>query len=311
MHSEGPIGVGAVGLVPGREPGLLAEMPRGELFHLAAYSDEGTEGRAADESPAAHYHDYNMLLRDPTVELVLVGGPVEMRRDFAVRALNAGRHVALQAPFCETALDAERVMKTAFREGLVATMEMSWRDDPDLTALRAALKAENVGAVHSLHALWCPPDTEQKPTGLLETVAFSLLDQINLLAGRDARDVSAYPLRPAPGRPDVGFSLVLPLREEGCAVAQAGQHADETLPRWIVRTRGTTIVAAQGRAVVLADGQRRVYQAPRRADDFWTNLHAAVRSGAGLKCNPRDIVRAMKLHEAALESAGQGEPVPV
>ena len=311
MDRQGAVGVGAVGLVPGQTPGLLSTMPRGDLFQLVAYSDEGTEGHVAQEPPVTCYRDYNVLLRDPTVELVFVGGPVELRRDLAVRALNAGRHVVLQAPFCESALDAERLMKTAFQQGLIATMQMSWRDEPDFRALRVALAEENAGMVHSLQAFWWPPEPDQKPTALLETVAFALLDQINLLVGRDGRDVSAYPLRPAPGRPDVGFTLVLPLRREGCAIARAGHRADERLPRWVVDTRGTTIVAGGRQAVALAGDQRRVYDAPVEAEGFWVNLHAAVRHGADLKCATRDIVRAMKLHEAALESAGLGEPVPV
>ena len=161
-----PIGVGAVGLDPETDSGPLAEMPEGEYFELVALCDEGTEEQDVDYGELPCYSDYNILLRDEEVELVLVGGPLDTRRDFAVRALNAGCHVLIQEPFCETALDAERVMKTAFHNGLVATMNLEWRDDADLCALRAALAEENVGAIHTVQTFWSPPEGQAMPQAL-------------------------------------------------------------------------------------------------------------------------------------------------
>ena len=144
------IGVGLVGARLDQEPpsGILARMPQGPMFRLVAFSDEGLEPARPERRPVRYYADYNMLLRDPAVELVLVDGPLQARRDFAVRALNAGRHVVLRPPFCESAPDAERVMKTALRNGLLATMEMPWRDDPDLAAVADIESSDAVVEAH-------------------------------------------------------------------------------------------------------------------------------------------------------------------
>ena len=64
-------------------------------------------------------------------------------------------------------------------------------------------------------------------------------------------------------------------------------------------------------AVVSTGDQRRTCEAPAGVEDFWENLYGAIRNGAQVKCHPVDIVRAMKLHEAALESAELGEPVTI
>jgi predicted dehydrogenase len=292
----------------------VEELLRREGFRLEALCQEGLDGEEIDPGGLPCHPDYNVLLRDRRVELVLVGGPLELRRDFAVRALNAGRHVVVQEPFCETALGAERVMKTAFHGGLVATMNMTWRDEPDLRALRMALTEENVGPVHGVQAFWQPVrQQEDAPPGgvLLDEAGMAVLDSLNVLARRDVRDVSAHLLRPAPQRPERGFFLYLPLRGGGYAAAHAGPHRIEGLPSWLASTRGATFRAAEGCATVVADGEQRVYRAPEGPEDFWQNLHEAVRSGAELKCHPLDIVRAMKLHEAALESARTGRPVTV
>ena len=53
------------------------------------------------------------------------------------------------------------------------------------------------------------------------------------------------------------------------------------------------------------------YEAPAEVEGFWDNVHSAVRLGAELLYHPADIGRAMKLHEAGLESAELGEPVTI
>jgi predicted dehydrogenase len=303
-----PIGVGAVGTHPSTDTGPLAEMPGGGMFQLVAYSDEGSDQPEAEHESVPYYPDYNVLLEDSAVELVVVEGPLERRRDFAVRALNAGRNVLLQEPFCETALDAERVMKTAFHTGLVATMSMPWRDDVDLRALQRALREENVGRVHGLHMFWAPPaDVDFPRDGLLPEYGVDLLDQVNMVVDQDVGEVRTHALRAAPGRPDEGFTLYLSLRGGGCAVLQAGRYPVEEAPRWLVTTRGATFAVREGVARVAAGEQRREYSAPAEPDDFWENLYAAVRDGAELKCHPVEIVRAMKLYEGALESAETGQ----
>jgi len=331
--ARGPIGVGAVGVVPEEETGILAELPQGDLFRFVAFSDEGLppaprteeleelepeEPEAEDpgepqleEETTAYYPDYNVLLQDPEVELVLVGGPLALRRDLSVRALNAGRHVVVEPPFCETALDAERLAKTAIRRGLVATMDVKWRDDEDLRALRAALVGENVSTIQGAFLFCAASGAEAASSGLLEQIGVSMLDQTRVVLRQDIKSISAHLQRPAPGKPDHGFLLYMPLRSGGWAICQATTLGGATFPRWTLYTAQTSFVVSGGRAVAITAGAERTYGNPEDTVNFWQNLYDAIREGAELKCHPADIVRAMKWHEAALESDELGEPVIV
>jgi len=326
-----PIGVGAVGVLPGELDGLLAELPQGERFELAAFSDEGLPERGPQHRPAAYYPDYNMLLQDPKVELVLVDGPLELRRDMAVRALTAGRHVVLPLPFAETAIGAERIMKTALAGGgLTATADCPWRNDADLLALRTALEAEDVGPVQGLFFFTAfevlpqeedvlasiqmldqePEDEEEVVTGMLADEGVEVLDQMHIIAGDYVKSVDAHVIVPTPGGAE-GFMIYMSLRGGGWAIGQATTHKPADLPRWVVYTPRATITVRDGRAVVTIGEETMTYNAPEQIEDFWDNLYHAVRSGAELKCSPVDIVRAMKLHEAALESVELGEAVTI
>jgi xylose dehydrogenase (NAD/NADP) len=307
------IGVGVVSPDPVTDGGLAAGMPE-HLFELAAVSDEGMPEPAEYDGPEPFYCDFNMLLEDDRVELVIVEGPVEKRRDFAVRALNAGRHVVVAQPFAETAIDASRVMKTALKAGLVATSNMVWRDDPDLTSLMAALAAENIATVQGalVFRTAAAPTDGSPPGSLLAEAGIEILDQVHMLLRDEVKMVSAHLQVPVAGGPDDGFLIYLPLRLGGWAVAHAARRTVPALPAWLVYTPGMTFTASGGRTVgATPAGGERAYELPAARVDFWENLFGAVRRGEALKCHPADIVKAMKLQEAALESARTGDPVSV
>ena len=334
-HYDRPIGVGAVGVLPGIQDGLLAELPQDAGFRFVAFSDEGLPEGLVTARPVTYCPDYNVLLQDPEVELVLVDGPLDLRRDMAVRALNAGRHVVIPLPFSETALGAERIMKTALAgRGLVATADCRWRDDPDLLALRAALAAEDVGPVQGLFFFGVVPprppaeepllveflpedeaEPEEVDVGMLGECGVEFLDQVHLIAGDYVKNVNAHRIAPAaPGAPSGsadGFMVYLALRRGGWAVAQVTTHRPAGLPRWAVYTPHATVTARGGSAVVITATTETTYTAPSQVQGFCDNLYAAVRNGAELKSSPVDIVRAMKLHEAAIESLLLGEPVTI
>ncbi len=327
-----PIGVGLVGTVPREEEGLLARLPEGRKFRLVSFSNEGAaEPGPPAYQPARYHSDYNTLLRDSAVELVLVDAPLELRRDLATRALNAGRHVVLPLPFAETALGAERVMKTAHKQGLVATADCPWRDNPDLHALRFALQAAPVGpplgitlfaAVEpepepqtSLVDLLFLEETEDEettaPQGLLGREGLALLDQLHCVADDYVKNVTAHVLVRTPPERQEGFMVYLSLRGGGWAVAQASTALAPDVPRWVVHGPLGSITVSGGRARAALDGDLRDYVPPEPPEGFWDNLFMAIRHEAEPKCPPAQVVRAMKLHEAAMESVERAGPVTI
>ena len=300
-----PVGVGVVGVRPGQAEGILADLPCGDLFRLVAFSDEYLDGPRPEERPVTYYPDYHLLLQDPDVELVLIDGPPADRRDAAVRALNAGRHVVLAPPFGESAADGERILKTARRAGLLATMPLPWRDEPDLAAALAALGSLPAAPLHGILAAWSVADFPEAGPDAIEAAGLRVLDQLNLLARADVASVAAHVVT---GRADA--MLYLPLRGGAWIVAHLARIQPPGTPRFVIARPDATIAVAGGSAAVHSPEGLTAVRAPAPVD-FWANLHAAVRGAAEPKCHPVDIVRAMKLHEAALASARDGEPASV
>ena len=296
----GPVRVAIVGAAADDVIAMDAQLHSDTRVTFCAVCVEGVDfDRGALPEHLDCHVDFNMLLHDSDIELVVVAGPVERRRDLAVRALNGGRHVVTAAPFAETPRDAARIMKTAARQGLMATMDIPWRSDPDLRALLAALQHPLAPHVHSLAMQrLCEDDAP----GICPAV----LDMVNLVLPSDLRSVTTY-LDAAPG---LGYMLILPLRHGGWATVRVTDQEAPGVPQFIVSGAAGTIIVDDGRATIrTATGGHCVE--PVEAPDFWAGVFSAVRSGQPHPFSAVDIVRGMKLHSAAEESAATGQPVSI
>jgi len=311
-QDEARIGVGAVGIRDVESEGLPRQMAQQDGFELRAFCDEGCEQDGPAQRPVRYYSDYNMLLKDPEVEVVLVDGPVELRRDFAVRALNAGRHVVTNMPFAEDSFGGERIMKTALKKGLIATCDLKGRDDADFVAIRNAFSEANVSGLYAIEGFWSCTEQQLKRAGqqdLLEAFGFELLDQLHMLTEGEIKSVTTHLYSAREGGPVQHFFISIAMRKRGWATLQGAVDMPASLPRWRAFAAGMVLTATCGQVTIHDNEGARSLEGVVEPDDFWTNLYEAVRQGADLKCHPVDIVRAMKLQEAALESAEIGEPV--
>ncbi len=295
-----PVRAAVVGAGPEDVVAIEAQLAVTTRVRLCGVCVEGVDcDRGALPEHLDCHLDLNMLLQGSDIELIIVAGPAERRRDLAVRALNGGRHVVTTAPFAATARDAARIMKTAARQGLMATMDIPWRSDPDLRALLAALQHPDAPRVHSLamHRA-CGDDAHG--------ICPSVLDMVNLVVPADVRSVTAY-MDAAPGR---GYFLMLPLRHAGWATVRVTEREVPGVPRFIVSGAAGTIIVDAGQATVHTSGGAHCVE-PGDVPDFWAGVFDAVRSGLVHPFATVDIVRAMKLHSAAEESAATGEAVSI
>jgi Oxidoreductase family, NAD-binding Rossmann fold len=299
MSSE-PLQLAIVGAAPAEIGDLYAQLLCEPGVSIDCVCLEGVEDAAGDLPESLDcYTDLNVLLERSKAELVIVTGPVERRRDLAVRALDGGRHVVTTPPFAETPRDGARIMKTAARQGLMATMNIPWRSDPDLCALLAALQHPEAPRLHSLAM------SEQQCDGA-SGISPAVLDMVNLALPVDVRSVMAYP-DAMPGR---GYMLMLPLRGGGWATVRVTERLLPGVPRFIASGAGGEIVVDGGRATIRTVDAVHVVE-PGEPPCFWSSVCDAVRIGQPHPFAAVQIVRGMKLHSAAEESALSGEAVSI
>lgn len=143
-----PIGVGLYGYgAIGREHAESVSAVEG--LELRGICDRLPERRleAARRHGAPVHADLRELLRDPSVELVVVGVPPVAHCEAVLDCLAAGRHVVCEKPFALRGEEADRMTAAATEAGRVLTVYQSRRWDPDYLALRQLVRTGAIGHV--------------------------------------------------------------------------------------------------------------------------------------------------------------------
>lgn len=131
MHlKQPPIGLGIVGLGRFGEF-LLAAYQEMEEVRLSAVCDTNCE-RARNLAPEGVriYTRFEDMLKDPTVEAVVIATPPHLHASMAIQAARAGKHVVVEKPLALSLPEAEAVVKAAFENEVLLTVDYVLRFHP-------------------------------------------------------------------------------------------------------------------------------------------------------------------------------------
>jgi xylose dehydrogenase (NAD/NADP) len=106
------------------------------------------------EIPRAH-GSYEELLADDEVEAVYISLPNGLHAEWALRALEAGKHVLVEKPFSPRVKDVETCFDAAAARGLVLSEAFMWRHHPQ-TARMVELAGE-IGPLRLVRAAFSFP----------------------------------------------------------------------------------------------------------------------------------------------------------
>jgi predicted dehydrogenase len=143
-------GVGIVGLgwVSGEYIKACAQEPRTEVAALCSRSRQKATERAAQFGLAAQaYDDYDAMLADPRVDIVIICTPDNLHAPMAIKAARAGKHVVIEKPVATTpqdlyALDAE-VRKSGVKS--IVGFVLHWL--PEVVTMKALIDNGHLGSV--------------------------------------------------------------------------------------------------------------------------------------------------------------------
>ena len=150
-----PLGVGIVGLTPGRSwaarahvPALQA-LPDFELVGVASSSPATAAAAAQALGIPRSYASVQELVRDPSVDIVAVTVKVPHHREIVDAALDAGKSVYCEWPLGIGLADAEAMADTAARRGLRTAIGLQARSSPTIRYVRDLVRSGFVGEVLS------------------------------------------------------------------------------------------------------------------------------------------------------------------
>jgi scyllo-inositol 2-dehydrogenase (NADP+) len=137
--------------------GILGYGAIGHEHNAAIARTEGLELRAVcDPNPlrvdaarelAPDVRGVEDLLAQDDVDLVIVSTPPNTHAEWALRCLDAGKHVVVEKPFCLTVEEADRQIRAAADRGLSLSVYQNRRWDSDYLALKQVVRSGVLGEV--------------------------------------------------------------------------------------------------------------------------------------------------------------------
>lgn len=307
-----------------------------EGVYLAAVCDATPvrrEAARAENPEAAIYEQYEDLLADPRVQLVVVTTPPNSHCPLAIQAAEAGKHVFVDKPFAMTREEAERMLAAAAQSGTVMHCHQSRRYDGEYRAIVEAVAAGRIGEVTHVRRVWTqfgmgwatwgiegfnPSWRVQRAYGggMVYDYAPHLGDQVLRLIDQPLRTVFAD-ARGVKFSNEVDDHFACMLRFESGATAYIEASNLTRLPAqhwYVVGTEGCITAEKVGGSIqLLAEGMSEPETLPpvNVLNELYDNLVAACRGEAAPNVTPGQLRASMSLIDGIFESARSGQSVSV
>jgi len=163
-----PIGVGVIGL--GRQGrAIIAELSGIDGVTIRALCDTDQrrlKAGARRARDAKTVRDARLILDDASIQAVCIATPTHQHRELAEAALDAGKHVYLEAPIAHTIEDCHAITRAARASALVFQPGVHARSDPVYKLARSFFRSDAVRDLVSMSAnrarktSWRTPSTD-------------------------------------------------------------------------------------------------------------------------------------------------------
>lgn len=168
MKLAAPVSVGVIGL--GRQGrAIIAELGGIEGVTIGAICD--TDQRrlragARRARDATQVTDAREILDDASIDAVCIATPTHQHRELAEAALQAGKHVYLEAPMAHTIEDCQAIARAARDSDLILQPGVHARSDPVYQLARSFFRSDAVrdlvamSAVRARKTTWRTPSSD-------------------------------------------------------------------------------------------------------------------------------------------------------
>lgn len=308
----------------------------------------GVESRGR-HAGAATVREFDEMLRDEAVELVVVATPNDSHYDLASRALSAGKHVVVEKPFANTSVEARALTELARSQNRLISAHHNRRWDGDFLTVRKILEVGSLGRLVDYESHFDRYRNEPRPdawrertgpgSGVLYDLGSHLIDQSLVLFGLPNEITADVRTQRDFAKADDGFDLRL--HYDGLRVTlKATMLAREPGPRFTLHgTEGSFVkhgLDPQEDALKLGgkpasegwgkepeerwgvintsvDGVHVRERVETEAGDYaayYRNVADAIRGRAELIVKPEEAADTIRVIELALESSAAKRTLP-
>jgi D-xylose 1-dehydrogenase (NADP+, D-xylono-1,5-lactone-forming) len=296
--------------------------PKVELLAVASRDRKRADEYAKTWEIQRAYGSYEALLADPEVEAVYISLPNSMHCEWAIKALEAGKHVLCEKPLSRNASEVEEAFDAAHRMGRLLSEAFMYRHNPQTKRAKQLVDEGAIGELRLIRSAF----------------SYSLYDEANIrlhaeLDGGALMDIGCYAVsasRLFGGEPekvygdawfgrsgtDWVFAGILRFPQNVVAVFDCGTAMTERDELEVVGSEGSLFLDDPWHCTAPGIELRREGRVERIEVDLidsyqleLENVSDAIRGDGELLLGRNDALAQARVLEALHESAMHGAPV--
>jgi len=292
-------------------------------------------------SETAIVRDYNDILKNSEIELVIVNTPDPYHFEMAKQALLSGKHVVVEKPITLNSVKAAELVDLSREKGLILTVYQNRRWDGDFRTVQKVLAENKLGRLiefeshYDRYRNYITPDTWKESgdefAGVLYNLGSHMVDQTYVLFGKP-NSVTAHLKIVRNGGIVTDYYDIRLEYEQFSAILKCSYLVKKPGPRYTLHGElgsfykhgidpqeellkagnlpegdnwGTEPAEMWGTISYQKDGndfEETVETLPGNYNIFYDNLYNAIRNGAELFVKPEESVEVLKILEACLKS---------
>lgn len=142
--------------------GLMAYGMSGKVFHgpfinvhpgfaLRAVTERHHKSADKDYPGVISYDSTEELLADENIDLIVINTPNFTHFDYAIQALNAGKHILVEKPFAASSAEAKEIFELAKKLNKQVFVYQNRRWDSDFSSVKKIIAGGELGKLTEVH----------------------------------------------------------------------------------------------------------------------------------------------------------------
>ena len=197
----------------------------------------------AREAGLTVYNSLEQVLKDASVEAVLIATPNDVHKALSIAALRAGKQVICEKPIAMNVGELDDILAVAAETGNTFMVHQNRRWDPDFLVIRELYQNGQIGDLFQIEsrvqgANGIPGDWREQAEhggGMLLDWGVHLIDQILWLIDNPVKSMAADFSYVLGQEVDDGFILYLTFENGIRSLIEVGTTNYSQLPRWYVK----------------------------------------------------------------------------
>lgn len=179
----------------------FAEYPASEVVQVADVRQERLTPIARRFPLVVTTTDHRDLLKDPSIEAIVVSTPISTHFDLALEALQAGKHVLVEKTLTATSEQALRLIEEAERRQLVLMVDHTFVYTGAVQKIKELVDAGRLGRIYYWDSVRVNLGLFQQDVNVLWDLAVHDLSIMDTVLGVRPTAVAATGISVVPGRP--------------------------------------------------------------------------------------------------------------